>query len=203
MADCTYTLLTNNGNREIKTSNLLKLSTQYYRSGASLVGQKIFSTAEVVDSVKSELNRIAARTDEIKKDESKKPITSFISDINTIILNSVGLKQDRLAPQYDEDNRILHYILESMAAQYKLSITSLSALQTLVANNPGLQTTYDERFAEIKEIIEAEKLTNSLGIDLHKVLARALRGDDLESAVEKVVEDFAKKNPDVLDNLYE
>lgn len=195
---CIYELKING--KLIKKDSLLELSKLYYKSGAKLSNQKIYSTEEIVESVMTDLDPIIRRTDEIKNDKTKKPVTAFISDVNTEIFKSLkGIKidQNQLVPKYTEKYRILHYILESMPEQYKFKIKELEDLQALIAKEPSLQAIYDEKYKEIKDIIESEQLTNQFGIDLHKGISSLIRGEDLD----KVIDNILQKHEEILDNI--
>ncbi len=197
---CTYEL--KDGDKTVVKDSILELSQHYYRAGVKLANQKIFSTEEIVDSVRKPLLEIASRKDSIRSNAATTGVVTFISQVNTSIFKSKGINKDRLVPEYNEDNRILNFILDKMPATLRNSVTKLENLQDIVNKDSTLTDTYTERLKEIKDIIESEKLTNQLGIDIHNGLDLLLRsqsgtkGEDISQIVDRIVD----KNADILDN---
>ena len=192
---CTYKAEING--KSVEKYSLLELSQLYYISGSKLSNQKIFSTEEIVGSVMAELAPILSRTAEIKADKTKRPVTTFISDVNTEIFKSIKLDQHQLAPKYDEKYRILHYILDAMPEQYKSKIHELEELQTLILKETSLQRIYDEKYKEIKSTIESEQLSTELGVELHKGISLLIKGQSLN----KIVDNIIPKPSAILDNV--
>jgi len=197
--NCDYTLKT--GKKTIKVNSLIELSKYYYKNGPSLSPQKIFSSDDTVTNVITTLNSIAKRSDEIKSDKNKVPTLSFITRLNADLLASIGLSQDRLAPEYIEEQRILHYILDEMPVNLKSKATTLDSLKALIKNNSALEEVFGRRYAEIKEDLDVEQMTAKLGISLHRVLAKAIRGEDLNDLTDAAVAQFELENPGILDNV--
>jgi hypothetical protein len=197
---CTYEYTS--GDHIIVKDSILELSQHYYRAGIKLANQKIFSTEEIVESVRKPLLELASRRDTIRNNPATTPVTGFISQINTDIFKSRGINKDRLVPGYNEENRILHYILDEMPTKFKTSVVKLEELENIVNKDSSLIDTYTQRLKEIKDVIESEKLTNQLGIDIHNGIDLLLRtqtgtkGEDISNIVDRIVE----KNAAILDN---
>lgn len=181
--DCTYIYKGKRGN---EINNILDLSREYHRSTRQLdPNAAIYSSEDVRTSTVNTLLALQANKTQIQNDESLMEATTFITNSDVApILKSVGLKTERLNPEYIEENRIKEHIKKEMS----IKNTSFDPKNTpsvnhnrynKLRNNPEFESLSDAELkfhlSGIESILEFEEKTKKFGTLIHDLIATNLR----------------------------
>lgn len=178
ISQCLYTI---DGISESFT--LDKITEHYYKTNTVLKNTNIFSSDEIVDSTVSLLKKQLDLRDDIINDvvtdksnnkiqvSGVKAVSDFIVANNLGIFNQIGLKhQERLSPEYIEENRKVNYVKLGLESQGIASKPEDKLSDLIIKHGDKAKILLDE----IEADIEVEQKTRKLGTAIHRTLSKII-----------------------------
>lgn len=204
---CLYTI--EEDGKQIKMT-LTQLTEYYFKSNASLKNTKIFSSEDLQNSTLKEIKRqLAIETkDALKKDKSRMGVIDLITKTPPSILKLVNHDKERFAPDYNEDNRIIQFIIDGIERNEPVPTLSQKdpdlrkyMKKEALQNLPDYKINY--YLTEIKDIIAFEEKTKIFGYNLHKVLSSLINvgGNINHPDVKQSLNLLYKDSSDILDKF--
>ena len=183
---CIYYYKTSDG-KSVSKTGIADLANYFYASKHPLKTSRIFSSDEAVNSVVNILKGF--------EHNGGVDVRDFITKDNHSILTQIGMP-DRLAPAYDEQNRILGYIqdhsnniLSFANDNFKGNGYSLKELKDVLPDN--LKGEFEGLENAVSDDIEAESYTNKLATSIKYSLIKFLSyPNDANDYVESIIKDF-------------
>jgi hypothetical protein len=202
---CTYTI-TNKDNKE-EVFSLSGLTRYYYESTTKLSNSKIYSSDEIQQSTVKEINARLEDADYMERwsDPSHIGVFDLVVKQQPDLLNSIGLKSDRLAPEYIEDERIINYILNKSSENSVVPIKSEKSkkLKSIMKDSRMMhinKEVVNYYLLEIEDILEYEEKYKKIGVGIHNILAALIEtnGGTTSSLVNSVLDKLQEGNEELI-----
>jgi hypothetical protein len=207
MGKCIYTIKDSNG--EIKNMDLLQLTEYYLKDSDKFKKSKIFSSEEKINATVKIINTLTDNNyrKSLKEDTSKTEVTEFITkELPTELLDTLGLvDQNRLNPEYIEQNRIIEYIKTGLNSSDDTPILpeheTLKDYVNLKEFSKYSKEKINYYLVDILDTITLEEKVKKLGVDIHKALKALVvqEGDFSHPIIKNILNSMYEKNLDILD----
>ena len=183
-----------------KSLNLMELTKHYYTSTSELKNSKIFSSDDIVNSIMTPIKEQLRRRDEIFNDESKIGVYKFITTKQEELFKELNIPNERLAPEYMVENRILNSIKQKLELDH-INISNKTTLDELKkSTDPEIAQKTAEYEKDILDTIEVEEKTKNLGNGFHSLLnSLSYTKGDFNSNMDLDLENLIIDNKDILD----
>lgn len=188
-----------------KINNITDVIDAFYRDTKQLKNAAIFSADDIQQSTVKIIRQLPGISS--YEPSPAMPVTKFITESNSGFFAKIGVDvgvSGKLVPEYIEENRIYHYILDNLSELDKLpddvnisGLTFTPEKFKQLRDRNDLNSISDNKLIyllnKIEKTIEFEKKTTKFGTFLHNVISLKVKGEPSDKLIREFVKDPANK----------
>lgn len=188
-----------------KINNITDIIDAFYRDTKQLKNAAIFSADDIQQSTVKIIRQLPGISS--YEPSPAMPVTKFITESNSGFFAKIGVDvgvSGKLVPEYIEENRIYHYILDNLSELDKLpddvnisGLTFTPEKFKQLRDRNDLNSISDNKLIyllnKIEKTIEFEKKTTEFGTFLHSVISLKVKGEPSDKLIREFVKDPANK----------